>query len=85
MRQTILSGGKRYNQSDLSGLSDGKIWAEMSTTDGADVTRLGVLVKERGPDPVDCLTSGGCHRIATGNIAIFAGCERPVFEKYYRF
>jgi 3-hydroxyisobutyrate dehydrogenase len=65
----------------LAGLSDGKIWAEMSTTDGAEVTRLGGLVKECGADPVDCPVSGGCHRAATGNIAIFAGCERPVFEK----
>jgi 3-hydroxyisobutyrate dehydrogenase len=65
----------------LAGLSDGKIWAEMSTTDGAKVTRLGALVKECGADPVDCPVSGGCHRAATGNIAIFAGCERPVFEK----
>ena len=37
----------------LAGLSDGKIWAEMSTTDAAEVTRLGALVKERGADPVD--------------------------------
>ena len=65
----------------LAGLSDGKIWAEMSTTDAAEVTRLGALVKERGADPVDCPVSGGCHRAATGNIAIFAGCERIVFEK----
>ena len=65
----------------LAGLSDGKIWAEMSTTDCAEVTRLGALVRERGADPVDCPVSGGCHRAATGNIAIFAGCERIVFEK----
>jgi 3-hydroxyisobutyrate dehydrogenase len=25
--------------------------------------------------------SGGCHRAATGNIAIFAGCERETFEQ----
>ena len=30
---------------------------------------------------VDCPVSGGCHRAATGNIAIFAGCERAVFER----
>ena len=65
----------------LAGLSDGKIWAEISTTDGAEVTRLEALVRECGADPVDCPVSGGCHRAATGNIAIFAGCERPVFEK----
>ena len=65
----------------LMGLTEGKIWAEMSTTDEEEVQRLGALVKARGADPVDCPVSGGCHRAATGNISIFAGCERPVFEK----
>jgi 3-hydroxyisobutyrate dehydrogenase len=65
----------------LMGLAEGKIWAEMSTTDEEEVQRLGALVKARGADPVDCPVSGGCHRAATGNISIFAGCKRPVFEK----
>jgi 3-hydroxyisobutyrate dehydrogenase len=65
----------------LAGLSKGKIWAEMSTTDEEEVQRLGALVKASGADPVDCPVSGGCHRAATGNISIFAGCERPVFER----
>ena len=65
----------------LQGLSEGKIWAEMSTTDEAEVQRLGALVKAVGAEPVDCPVSGGCHRAATGNIAIFAGCERSVFER----
>lgn len=65
----------------LAGLSAGKIWAEMSTTDEHEVHRLGKLVKATGAEPVDCPVSGGCHRAATGNIAIFAGCERNIFEK----
>ena len=65
----------------LAGLGAGKIWAEMSTTDEAEVTRLGALVAATGAAAVDCPVSGGCHRAATGNIAIFAGCERPVFER----
>ncbi len=65
----------------LKGLSEGKIWAEMSTTDEAEVHRLGALVKAVGAEPVDCPVSGGCHRAATGNIAIFAGCERETFER----
>ncbi len=64
----------------LAGLSEGKIWAEMSTTDEAEVLRLGEKVKAAGAQPVDCPVSGGCHRAATGNIAIFAGCERATFE-----
>ena len=64
----------------LEGLSDGKHWLEMSTTDSAEVRRLGEKVRERGAWPADCPVSGGCHRAATGNISILAGCERSVFE-----
>ncbi len=65
----------------IAGLAPGKIWAEMSTTDEAEVLRLGEKVRAVGADPVDCPVSGGCHRAATGNISIFAGCERSVFER----
>ncbi len=65
----------------LAGLSEGKVWAEMSTTDQAEVLRLGEKVKAVGASAVDCPVSGGCHRAATGNIAIFAGCDRAVFER----
>jgi 3-hydroxyisobutyrate dehydrogenase len=64
----------------LAGLAPGKIWAEMSTTDKDEVLRLGEEVRATGAEPVDCPVSGGCHRAATGNIAIFAGCERATFE-----
>lgn len=64
----------------LAGLGPGKIWAEMSTTDTAEVQRLGRRVEATGAKAVDCPVSGGCHRAATGNIAILAGCERPVFD-----
>lgn len=65
----------------LAGMREGMIWAEMSTTDEGEVKRLGAIVQERGGHAVDCPVSGGCHRAATGNIAIFAGCERAVFEE----
>ncbi len=65
----------------LAGISAGKVWAEMSTTDEAEVKRLGAKVQAVGADPVDCPVSGGCHRAATGNIAIFAGCDRAVFDR----
>jgi 3-hydroxyisobutyrate dehydrogenase len=65
----------------LAGLGPDKIWAEMSTTDEAEVKRLGAQVAATGAAAVDCPVSGGCHRAATGNIAIFAGCDRPVFER----
>ena len=65
----------------LAGLSQGKIWAEMSTTDEQEIHRLGALVSKTGASPIDCPVSGGCHRAATGNIAILAGGDRLVFEQ----
>jgi 3-hydroxyisobutyrate dehydrogenase len=65
----------------LAGLTAGKIWLEMSTTDQAEVQRLGALVHALGGFAMDCPVSGGCHRAATGNISIFAGGERATFER----
>ena len=64
----------------LAGLSKGKIWLEMSTTDEAEIRRIGALVDAVGALPIDCPISGGCHRADTGNISIFAGCKREAFE-----
>ena len=65
----------------LNGLSENKIWLEMSTTDEAEVRRLGQKVIEKKAIPLDGPVSGGCHRAATGNIAIFIGGEREAFNK----
>ena len=65
----------------LPEVTDGKIWLEMSTTDANEVARLADEVINRGGSAVDCPVSGGCHRAATGNISIFAGCERATFER----
>ena len=65
----------------LNGLSENKIWLEMSTTDETEVKRLGQKVIEKKAIPLDGPVSGGCHRAATGNIAIFVGGEREAFNK----
>lgn len=65
----------------LAGMSEGKIWAEMSTTDVEEVKRLAALVEAKGGSAIECPVSGGCHRAATGNISIFAGCDRETFER----
>jgi len=65
----------------LNGLSENKIWLEMSTTDEYEVKRLGNKVISKKAIPLDGPVSGGCHRAATGNIAIFVGGERKAFEK----
>jgi len=65
---------------EAAGPDNGKIWAEMSTTDETEIHRLGAKIREAGGRSLDCPVSGGCHRAATGNIAIFAGCDRDVFD-----
>ncbi len=69
----------------LEGMSEGKIWAEMSTTDADEIKRLGKLVEAKGGMPVECPVSGGCHRAATGNISIFVGGEREAFDRMLPF
>lgn len=65
----------------LPEVTAGKIWMEMSTTDAAEVARLVQAVATQGGTAVECPVSGGCHRADTGNISIFAGCDRPTFER----
>jgi len=65
----------------LDGVSAGKIWMEMSSNDETEVKRLGEKIIAKGGAAVDCPVSGGCHRAATGNISIFAGCDRDTFER----
>lgn len=72
-RQVIEEGVLPY-------LEAGQIWAEMSTTDSHEIIDLGGQIIAKGGRALDCPVSGGCHRAATGNIAIFAGCNRETFE-----
>jgi 3-hydroxyisobutyrate dehydrogenase len=65
----------------INGLSENKIWLEMSTTDEAEIKRISKKIIEKKAIPLDGPVSGGCHRAATGNIAIFVGGERKAFEK----
>ena len=65
----------------LNGLSENKIWLEMSTTDEAEVKRMGEKIIAKKAIPLDGPVSGGCHRATTGNISIFVGGDRNTFEK----
>ncbi len=65
----------------LVGIGPGRIWAEMSTTEAAEVKALAAMVEATGAEAIECPVSGGCHRAATGNISIFAGGPRSTFDK----
>ena len=74
------SASNEVMQKMIDFVTPGKVWIEMSTTDEAEVRRLGALVMDKGGAAVDCPVSGGCHRADTGNISIFSGCDRSTFE-----
>lgn len=78
---TAVRSVMESNDGVIAGLGPGKIWMEMSTTDEAEVRRMGALVAAKGAYALDTPVSGGCHRAATGNISIFVGGERDAFEK----
>jgi 3-hydroxyisobutyrate dehydrogenase len=65
----------------INGLSENKIWLEMSTTDEAEIKRISKKIIAKKAIPLDGPVSGGCHRATTGNIAIFVGGERKAFDK----
>ena len=56
------------------------IWLEMSTTDYGVMRDLAAKIIAVGGRVLACPVSGGCHRAATGNIAILAGGARETFE-----
>lgn len=64
----------------LPEIGPGKTWIEMSTTDPEAIKLQAAAVAAKGGQAADCPVSGGCHRAATGNISIFAGCDRATFE-----
>jgi 3-hydroxyisobutyrate dehydrogenase len=78
---TVCSTVMESEDGIIAGLSEGKVWLEMSTTDESEVIRLANIVEAKGAMAMDCPVSGGCHRAATGNISIFAGGERETFER----
>lgn len=64
----------------LGEMKAGKTWIEMSTTDPDVIKTQARVVHNLGGRAADCPVSGGCHRAATGNISIFAGCDRETFD-----
>ncbi|MFZ5962141.1 NAD(P)-dependent oxidoreductase [Thalassococcus sp. BH17M4-6] len=65
----------------LPQMGPGKIWMEMSTTDPDQIVEQAARVAATGALAIECPVSGGCHRAATGNISIFAGCDRAAFDR----
>jgi 3-hydroxyisobutyrate dehydrogenase len=64
----------------LPEVTAGKTWIEMSTTDATKIGDQCAAVVARGGRAAECPVSGGVHRAATGNISVFAGCDRATFD-----
>ena len=78
---TVCASVMESEDGIIAGLSEGKVWLEMSTTDHSEIIRLANIVEAKGAMAMDCPVSGGCHRAATGNISIFAGGKRETFDR----
>ena len=50
------------NDGIINGLSENKIWLEMSTTDEAEIKRISKKIIAKKAIPLDGPVSGGCHR-----------------------
>lgn len=78
---SIVSHVMEAEDGVIAGLSAGKLWLEMSTTEVSEVKRLAKLIEAKGSKALEAPVSGGCHRAASGNIAIFVGGEREAFDR----
>ena len=64
----------------LAGLSAGKTWIDMSTTDNDEVKRLGALAKAKGVPMLEAPVTGGLTLAKAGGISILVGGEKEVFD-----
>jgi len=66
----------------LAGLRPGGCWIDMSTTDPAEVRRLGALAESRGIGCLEAPVTGGVHKAATGEITVLVGGDAAVFQAH---
>jgi 3-hydroxyisobutyrate dehydrogenase len=66
----------------LAGLRPGGCWIDMSTTDPAEVRRLGALAESRGIGCLEAPVIGGVHKAASGEITVLVGGDRALYEAH---
>jgi len=64
----------------LAGLSAGKTWIDMSTTDNDEVKRLSALAEAKGVPLLEAPVTGGLTLAKAGGISIFIGGDKKVYE-----
>ena len=57
-------------------------WIDLSTTDKAEVERLGPLAKQRGIDLLEAPLTGGVHLVRSGDMTVLVGGEASVLARH---
>ncbi|GAC1522429.1 MAG: NAD(P)-dependent oxidoreductase [Ktedonobacteraceae bacterium] len=65
----------------LAGLSDGKIYVDMSTVSPAASRHLAALVAEKGARMLDSPVSGSVITLEQGNLSLMVGGDEATFEQ----
>ncbi len=63
------------------GLETGNTWIDISTTDRLETQRLAALCAKRGVDALEAPMTGGIPLAHAGQMSIFVGGDKAVFEK----
>ncbi len=67
-------------QGALAHMKPGSTWFEMSTSDVSEIKRIAELAAEHGVEVLECPVTGGLHRAARGEMTVFVGGRKEVFE-----
>ena len=62
-------------------MEPGSVWIDMSTSNAETAERVGAAVGPDGFEVLDAPVSGGTHGAAGGNLEIFVGGKRGVYER----
>jgi 3-hydroxyisobutyrate dehydrogenase-like beta-hydroxyacid dehydrogenase len=65
----------------LSGLSQGKVYIDMSTVSPAVSKAFATRVAEKGAHMLDCPVSGSVITIEQGNLSLMVGGDEAIFER----
>ena len=64
----------------LAGLSKGKTWIDMSTSDSNEIKRLGAIATDMGIKVLESPVTGGVHKAASGALTILVGGDKDAFD-----
>ena len=68
----------------LAGLSEGKIWADLSTISPRASRKLAARVRDEGRGALDTPVSGSVPQVKTGTLTIMVGGDEDAFQRVER-